>query len=162
MKRLYERVSATGSIDRLDPVVRSAIVEHAEANQLGDVLASATAVCETRSVRLQRNGVLARITRSPDPDREHRSVAVLTPGCILIAVAGDQRGLQVRSARLADISLGPDIALVADFGANVVGRWSGETAEQAASAFYLGLGDDPAGRAFLACLRDAVTNAKAG
>lgn len=79
MKQLYERHSTASTPERLDAAIRAAIGDHAAAHQLGDVLGQAQAVCETHSVRLYRNGLIARITGSADPDREHRTVAVLTP-----------------------------------------------------------------------------------
>lgn len=160
MKQLYQRTSTASTTERLDAAVRDAITAHAEENQLGNVLADATTVCETRSVRLQRNGFLARVTGSHDPDREHRTVALLTPHCVVIAVAGDQRGIHVRSARLETISLDLGVGRGVDSGVTVVAQWSGESANQATSAFHLGLGDDQAGRAFSANFRDAVTSAK--
>lgn len=160
MNPLYERTSTMSSIDRLDTTLRDAINAHSEANQLGNVLADATTVCETRSVRLYRNGLLAKLTGSGDPDREHRTVALLTPTCLVIVVAGEKRGIHVRSARLEAISFNPGIAANIDSGIRVVAHWSGEIANQAMAGFYLGLGNDQAGQVFLATFREAVTRAK--
>ncbi|WP_433567481.1 hypothetical protein ACQP1O_21160 [Nocardia sp. CA-151230] len=160
MKPLYERSSTITDTGHLDVPIRTAIATHAENNQLGDVLANARAVCETRSVRLYRNGLLARLTGSGDPDREHRTIAILTPTYLVIVVAGDKRGIHVRSARLQAISFNPNRAAGIDSGISVVAHWSGEIASQAVSAFYLGLGDDEAGQAFLIAFREAVVAAK--
>lgn len=161
MKQLYQRSSTATTADRLDRTLRDAINAHAEANQLGNVLADVTTACETRSVRLYKNGLLATITGSGDPDREHRTLALLTPRYLVIAVTGEKRGIHVRSARLETITLNSSLGLVADSGITVAARWSGAVAEQATAAFHLGLGDDQAGRTFSSVLSDAVTNAKA-
>ncbi|ORV39757.1 hypothetical protein AWC02_20550 [Mycolicibacter engbaekii] len=161
MKQLYERHSTASTPERLDAAVRAAIGDHAAAHQLGDVLAQAQAICETHSVRLYRGGLLARITGSADADREHRSVAALTPRYLVIAVSGEKRGTHVRSARLEAISTRPGLAGVPDFGVDVVGHWSGATDDQADAGFYLGLGADQSGQDFADRLRAAVSAAKA-
>jgi hypothetical protein len=47
----------------------------------------------------------------------------------------------------------------ADSGVSVTGLWSGETRD-AATSFYLGLGGDADGKAFLTDLQAAITTAK--
>jgi hypothetical protein len=166
MKRQYERTSRRIDSGQIDPALRTAIATHAQANQLGDVLGDAIVGCETRSVRLSRPGLLARVTGSGDPDTEHRSVALYTPGYLIIAITGVNRGTHVRSARLDGVSAGTS-ALAAQFGqvdggdsgVSVTGLWSGETRD-AATSFYLGLGGDADGKAFLTDLRAAITTAK--
>ena len=165
MKRQYERTSRRIDSGQIDPALRAAIAEHAEANQLGDVLAHMIAGCETRSVRLSRPGLLARMTGSGDPDTEHRSVALFTQGYLIIAITGVNRGTHVRSARLDGVSAGTSLAAQfgvdgEDNGVNVTGVWSGE-ARDAATSFHLGLGDDADGKDFLTGLRTAIVNAKA-
>lgn len=163
MKRQYERASRRIDSGQIDPALQAAIAAHAEANQLGDVLGNAVAGCETRSVRLSKPGLLARMTGSGDPDTEHRSVALYTQGYLIIAITGVNRGTHVRSARLDGISAGTS-ALAAQFGqvddgVSITGLWSGET-QDAATSFHLGLGGDADGKAFLTDLRAAITTAK--
>jgi hypothetical protein len=106
------------------------------------------------------------MTGSGDPDAEHRSVAFYTQGYLIIAITGVNRGTHVRSARLDGVSAGHS-ALVAQFGqvdgedngVSVTGLWSGETRD-AATSFYLGLGGDADGKAFLTDLRAAIITAK--
>lgn len=160
VKQLYERHSAAVSPDRLDTTLRAAIESHAEQHQLGDVLAEVTAACETHSVRRYRNGLIATITGTGDPDREHRTLALLTPRYLMIAVAGERRGIHVRSTRLETVTARTDIAGAVDSGIGLVARWSGATADQGDAEFFLGLGDDPSGRAFTTRLLAAVTSAK--
>jgi hypothetical protein len=166
MKRQYERTSRRIDSGQIAPALRAAIVDHAEANQLGDVLGDVVACCETHSVRLSRPGLLARVTGSGDPDTEHHSVALYTSSYLVIAITGVNRGTHVRSARLDSVSAGTS-ALAAhlgqadawDTGVSVTGLWSGETRD-ATTSFYLGLGGDADGKGFLADLRAAITAAK--
>ena len=164
MKRLYERTSRRIDAGQIEPALRAAIAAHAEANQLGDVAGDAVAGCETRSVRLSKPGLLARVTGSGDPDTEHRSVAFFTPRYLIIAITGANRGTHVRSARLDGVSATTS-ELAAQFGqaqdgVSITGVWSGET-QDAATSFHLGLGDDPDGTAFLTALNTAIIAAKA-
>ncbi|WP_409426510.1 hypothetical protein [Mycobacterium sp. SMC-11] len=73
-----------------------------------------------------------------DPDREHRTVALLTPHHLVIAV------------RPETVTLTAGIALTADSGISVVAQWSGTLADQAIDGCYLALGDDQDGTYSLA------------
>jgi post-segregation antitoxin (ccd killing protein) len=170
--KLYERATRRCGPEELDGAVRAAIAAHAEQHQLGDVLAETVRCCETRSVRRHKPGLLARITGSGDKDVEHRTVALFTPRYLVVAVSGEIRGVHVRSARLADVSLSgaitagmsPELAaraaeLGADEGVSITARWSGATGLDATSAYFLGL-DVTEGQAFRQALTEAVTAAK--
>jgi hypothetical protein len=161
VQRLYERSSRTLAAASIDSDLRKAIAAHAEEHLLGDVIADALACCETRSVRQYRIGLFARLTGSGDPDREHRSVALLTPRYLVVAVTGVKRGTQVMSARLDGASIGgtPRVGgtAVVDNGISVSALWSGWTD---AGAYYIGLGDDSAGLSFLQALRETAAAAK--
>ncbi|GAA2120719.1 hypothetical protein [Actinomadura napierensis] len=155
MDRLYERSSRRRETGSLDARVRDAITAHAEAHQLGDVLSAARWCCETRSVRLKRPGPLARVTKSGDPDREHATVALILPRYLV--VAGEQRGVHVRSIRLEDLSVGRGLASNIDTGVSATGLRTGTTEP---AWFYIGLGDNTDGKAFLDTLRGAITEVK--
>ncbi|SNT44280.1 hypothetical protein SAMN05443665_103035 [Actinomadura meyerae] len=157
MKRLYERSSRRSEPGALDPELRAAIAAHAREHLLGDALGGAEWCCVTRSVRLKRPGPLARLTGSGDPDAEHTTVALLLPTYLVVAVAGERRGVHVRSIWLGDVSIDVPPPVVPDTGVTATGPWSG--APKAAS-FHLALGDDADGKAFLTALRNAVTAAK--
>jgi hypothetical protein len=160
VQRLYERSSRTLAPASIEPDLRAAITAHAEEHLLGDVIADALACCETRSVRLYRVGLLARLTGSGDPDREHRTVVLLTSRYVVVAVSGVKRGTQVMSARLDGASIRglPRIkAAVADNGISVSALWSGWSE---AGSYHIGLGDDSAGLSFRQALREAAAAAK--
>jgi uncharacterized protein YaaW (UPF0174 family) len=108
-----------------------------------------------------RTGGQARLVRrvlAPGTSEPHESLAVLLPRYLVVATASPKRGTQVMSARLDTVTLTTlDPALVTDSGVVVTAAWSGfgETA-----SYHLALGDDAAGRDFLATLRAAVAAAK--
>ena len=170
--KLYERATRRCAPGEIDGALQAAIAAHAEQHQLGDVLADAVRCCETRSVRVGKPGLLARLTGSGDKDAEHRTVALFTPRHLVIAVTGEVRGTHVRSARLDGVSLAdmlsadasPKLAAIAaklgaDDGVSVTATWSGSTGPEAASAFFLGL-DAAEGEAFRQALTEAVAAAK--
>ncbi|MGW6925881.1 hypothetical protein ACWGA9_32165 [Streptomyces sp. NPDC054950] len=175
MNRLYERTTKRRAASQLDAALRTEVTAHAEAHQLGDVLGAAVNLHETWSVRLRKPGLLSRLTGPADPDTEHRTVVVVTPRYVLVAVEGKKRGVHVHSARLDGISLSESSELQRlargnstsagrlsrllpdDFGMSVTALWSG--APEAAS-FYIGVSDDSAGHALLDELHAAVTRAK--
>jgi hypothetical protein len=170
MNRLYARTSKRRPAAQIDAAVRAEVAAHAEAHQLGDVLGAGVSCWETRSVRLAKPGLFARLTGSGDPDTEHRTVVLVASRFLVVAVAGEKRGVQVRSARLDGVSLSRSSELFRavghpadgssqdpDFGVSITALWSG--APEAAS-FYLGVGDDSEGNAFLDELHAAVLQAK--
>ena len=160
MKRLYERVSRRCAATSIDMALRAEIADHAEANQLGDVIGDALACCDTRSVRLQKPGLLLRLTGSGDPDPEHRTIVLVTRRYLVVLVTGEKRGTHVRSARLDGLSVGTSpLAAELDSGVSATGLWSGDTTGPA--SFFIGLGDDEPGKSFLADLQAAIIDAKA-
>jgi hypothetical protein len=155
-KRFWQRTSRTLHIDDLDAPTRAAVENHLAAELIGD-LSTATACCHTSCVPAAKPGLLARVFNSAR-DEPHESVDILLPGYLVAVTSGPKRGTHVRSARLDTVSLSKiDPALVIDSGVSVLAAWSGNSQR---SSFYLGLGDDAAGRAFEAALHDAVIAAK--
>ncbi|MET8028957.1 hypothetical protein [Streptomyces avermitilis] len=105
MNRLYERTTKRRTTSQLDAALRAEVAAHAEAHQLGDVLGAAVNCYATWSVRLRGPGLLSRLTGSGDPDTEHRTVVVVAPRYVVVAVEGKRRGVHVRAARLDGVSL---------------------------------------------------------
>jgi hypothetical protein len=156
-QRLYERSSRTIAFGEIRADVGAKLEEHAAARMLGAVGPVAVACVETRSVSLKKPGFLARLGgHTTEP--EHYTFAVLTPTTLLVAGVGEQRGITVLSTRLADVDAieQTNPALVIDSSIHVQGRWGGPDV----SSYTVGLGDDPAGRAFHDVLRAAVTAVK--
>ncbi|MFJ9968332.1 hypothetical protein [Streptomyces avermitilis] len=175
MNRLYEHTTKRCTSSQIDAPLWAEVAAHAEAHQLGDVLGAAVNCFETWSVRLRKPGLLSRLTGSGDHDTEHRTVVVVAPRYVVVAVEGKRRGVHVRSARLDGVSLSDPSELHRlvretaasagrfgrlppdDFGMSVTALWSG--AREAAS-FYIGVSDDSEGRALLDEFHSAVTRAK--
>ncbi|WP_433074121.1 hypothetical protein ACQP1P_26805 [Dactylosporangium sp. CA-052675] len=148
--RLYDRSSRTLAYADLDPVLRQAVERHAEERLLGAV--APVAVVDTRSISLKRRGLFRR------GEPEHRTVGLLLPHALIVLTSGAERGVVVKSTRLADIAAirRQDPQLVLDTGFSVEARWDGARAV----SWFLALGDDPAGRAFHETLHDAVVAAR--
>lgn len=175
MDRLYERTTKRCTSSQLDAELRAEIAAHAAAHQLGDVLGAAVNCHETWSVRLRKPGLLSRLTGSGDPDTAHRTVVVVAPRYVVVAVEGKRRGVHVLSARLDSVSLSESSELRRlareaaasagrfgrlppdDFGMSVTALWSGA---REVSSCYIGVSDDSEGRAFLDEFHSAVTRAK--
>ncbi|WP_329319869.1 hypothetical protein [Streptomyces sp. NBC_01262] len=157
MNRLYERTTRRCTPSLIDAALSAEIAAHAEAHQLGDVLGAGANCFETWNVRLRKPGPLFRLIGSSDPDTAHRTVVVVGSRYVVVAVEGRRRGFHVRSARLDGVSLSGSSELYADFGVSVAALWSGG---QEAASFYIGVGDDPEGHAFLDELYSAVARAK--
>jgi hypothetical protein len=143
-------------VDDVDPATRAAVEEHLAAQLVGD-LGTATALCASSSVPAAKPGLFTRLL-APGTSEPHESLAVLLPRYLVVATTGPKRGTQIMSARLDTATLAAvDPALVTDSGVTVTAAWSGfgETV-----SYHLALGDDPAGRDFLAALRTAIAEAK--
>nr|BFE59308.1 hypothetical protein GCM10020063_038340 [Dactylosporangium thailandense] len=147
---LYDRSSRTLAYADLDPVLRQAVERHAEERLLGAV--APVAGVDTRSVSLKRRGLFRR------GEPEHRTIGLLLPHALIVLTAGAERGVVVKSTRLADIAAiqREDPRLVIDTGVSVQARWDGGRA----ASWFLALGDDPAGRAFHETLHGAVVAAR--
>ncbi|WP_328433071.1 hypothetical protein [Streptomyces sp. NBC_00425] len=121
---------------------------------------------ETWRVRLRKPGLLSRLTGPPYPDTEHRTVVVATPRYVVVAVEGKRRGVPVRSARLGGVSLSKsELHRMAREAAASAGRFGRLPPDDfgmsvTAASFYIGVSDDPDGRARLDELHAAVTRAK--
>ncbi|WP_432974819.1 hypothetical protein [Dactylosporangium sp. CA-233914] len=148
--RLYDRSSRALAYADLDPVLRQAVEHHAEERLLGAV--APVACVEVRSVSLKRRGLFGR------GEREHRTIGLLLPHALIVLTSGAERGIVVKSTRLADIAAirRDDPQLVIDTGVSVEARWDGGRAV----SWYLALGDDPAGRTFHETLHGAVVAAR--
>ena len=158
-QHLYDRTSRTVAASDIPPDVLAKLEAHAAERMLDPVATTATACVATRSVSLKKPGFLARLGGVPAEAGNH-TFAVLTPGTLLVASAGEKRGVTVLSTRLADIEVVGQIdpAYAIDSSIQVQGRWGGPEA----ASYSVALGDDPAGQEFHAALRAAVAAVKRG
>ncbi|GIM93222.1 hypothetical protein [Paractinoplanes toevensis] len=156
-QRLYNRSSRTIAVADVPPDVLAAIEAHAAERLLDPITETAVACVATLSKSLRKPGLFARLGGRM-PEAEHQTFAVLIPTTLVVATAGDQRGITVLSTRLADVDLvgQTDPAYAVDSSIHVRGRWGGPDV----GSYVVALGDDPAGQAFHAALRTAVAAAK--
>jgi hypothetical protein len=92
----YERSTTSTTLAGLPEPVRGALSAHVESALL-TVPAGSTAFL-TRSKRLRKPGVLARITGTGDKDAEHLTALVLGPTDVLVGIHGEERGTSVLRA----------------------------------------------------------------
>ena len=156
-QQLYERSSRTISVRDIPPDVLAVIEAHATERMLGSVATAAIECVATHSVSLQKPNFLARLG-GKTTGAEHHTFAVLTPSTLIVATAGAQQSVTVLSTRLADVDLIGQISprFAIDSSIQVQARWG----DRGVASYSVGLGDDPAGRAFHDSLRAAVTTAK--
>ncbi|MFJ9969015.1 hypothetical protein [Streptomyces avermitilis] len=158
MERIYDRTSLYCEVQYIDEELRVAITSHAQDHQLGDVIGSTAYCCETVSIRRHRPGILGRLIGASYLNDTHFMFTLITSKYLIVATNGLKRGVRVRSARLADISLSPlQLREGIDFGVSVTAMWLGT---RKISAFYLGVGDDPDGRRLIGEVRLAVAESK--
>jgi hypothetical protein len=143
-------------------VIRAAVLERATAAQL--TLARDAPADLTRSRRLKRPGVFARLTGTADSDLEHLTALVLGAKDVLVATHGERRGTAVLAARLEDVEVGPaaDRPAVAgaDEGVTVTGFPVAVEGTGGRGSFFVGLGV-PDGESAREALEAAVRRAKA-
>ncbi|WP_149259374.1 hypothetical protein [Actinomadura sp. K4S16] len=156
---MYDRTSRECSVNGLDPALRSALAGHMELEALG-TLRGEEVCCQTLSVRRGRPGLLSRVLKSADPDREHRTTAVLTEHHLIVARSGEGGATTVLSAPLRGMGfddISQTLSAHGEAGVSLRARWSGRPV---AGSYFVALGDDQAGRAFRDALTKAVAKAK--
>lgn len=89
---------------RSSRVLRAAELSSALRGALGNVDEGAEAL-HTRSVRLEKPGLFARLLGSVDPDEEHETALVLGESALRVAVAGKVRGASGFVAPFASLEL---------------------------------------------------------
>jgi hypothetical protein len=147
----YLRSTRECTLDSMRPALAAAIRAHVERHQLGDVLESAVACCETTSTKTKKGlfGGKAEVILTG---------VVLTPQWLIWASGKEHEEPGVLSGRLRDIRVEDyeksDLyKMVQDTGLHVLGLRTG--AAELASAF-IGFGPEPAAQQFRAALKDAL------
>lgn len=130
----------------MTPELADAVKAWAEQEERTGLLAEVVAGCETASRALKR-GLTARMLNAP---KEQLCGMLLTATWLIWATKPDDGAPFVVGVRLADAELKdyveqPDYQLVPDGGVQVFG-FIGHSSER--GTVFLGLGDDPDGRAF--------------
>ncbi|WP_181804594.1 hypothetical protein [Streptomyces shenzhenensis] len=158
-KKLYDRSSEEVPYPQLPAAFRTAISSHVEEYGLPTPW-DTVLCCRTRSRRLYRNGLLARLTGSADRDVESVGVAVLTARHLIVLTHGEHRGTTVLSAPLSTMRTHGHPRLpegardeVLDSGFSVWVHWS---RFPEGAAYHVAAGDDPAGHRLREALAAAV------
>lgn len=158
----YERSTTSTSLDGLPEPIRAAVLAQAEATQL--TLAEDAQAFLTRSRRLRKPGLFARLTGTADTDTEHLTALVLGAKDVLVATHGERRGTAVLTARLEDVEVGSTAdrlaAEMGEEGVTVTGFPTSVEGTTGRGSFFVGLGP-PDGPEARVALEDAVRRAKA-
>jgi hypothetical protein len=161
----YERSTRALTLAALPDPVRTAILERATGAQL--TVAEDAPAYLTRSRRLRKPGLFARLTGTADRDAEHLTALVLGAKDVLVATHGERHGTSVLAARLEDVEVGTVAdrlvaagAARADEGVSVTGFPVTVEGGTGRGSFFVGLGP-PDGETAWAALEAAVRRAKA-
>ena len=154
----YDRSTTATSLEGLPDPIREAIVAHAQSRMI--TLQPDAHAFVTRSRRLRKPGLLARMTASGDQDAEHLTAMVIGPRDLLVGTYGAERGTAVLSARLEDVGLDSLVLAPAGDGMSVSGFGTSVDGQARVGSLYVGLGA-PAGEDAREALREAVRMAKA-
>jgi hypothetical protein len=158
----YAHSTTAATLAALPDPVRTALLEHATAPQL--TLTRDAPAYLTRSRRLRKPGLFARLTGTADTDTEHLTALVLGAKDLLVATHGERRGTAVLAARLEDLEVGSQVDRLAaargDQGVTVTGFPVAVEGVTSRGSFFVGLGPPDGDRARLE-LEAAVRQAKA-
>jgi hypothetical protein len=144
---VYERESRATDLVGMTTGLGDAIKAWVDEMGLAAVLAETVAACETASARHGAHGIFGRMSHLP---KKVATAALLTPAWLIWATAADDREPAVIGVRLADFQIldymtTSEYKLMLDDGLQINGH-IGSSPE--ISTVFLGLGEDPDGRAF--------------
>jgi len=156
----YERSTQATTLAALPEPLRSAV--RAKAGAQGLTVADDSAAFLTHSRRIKKPGLLARVTKTGDPDSAHDAALVIGAKDVLVCTHGEQRGTAVLTARLENVDTEDRLATMRnDSGISINGfPVSGGEGSGRGSLFF-GLGA-PDGDAAREVLESAIRAAKAG
>jgi hypothetical protein len=154
----YERTTHATTLAELAEPMRAAV--RAKADAQGLTVAGDAPAFVTHSRRLKKPGLLARMTKTGDPDSEHDAALVVGAKDVLICAHGEQRGTVVLTARLEDVDTEDKLAAMRnDAGISVNGFPVSGGEGSGRGSFFFGLGA-PDGDAAKAALDSAIRAAK--
>jgi hypothetical protein len=158
----YQHSTTAATLATLPDPVRAALLERASAAQL--TLTWHAPAYLTRSRRLNKPGMFARLAGIADPDTEQLTALVLGGKDVLVATHGERRGTAVLAARLEDVEVGSPVDRLAaqrgDEGVTVTGFPAAVEGITSRGSYFVGLGA-PDGESARAALAAAVRDAKA-
>jgi hypothetical protein len=158
----HEHSTTAATLGTLPDPVRTAVLERATAAQLP--LRWHDPAYLTRSRRLRKPGMFARLTGTADRGTEHLTALVLGGDDLLVATHDEQRGMVVLAARLEDVEVASAVDRLAtargDNGITVTGFPVAVEGVTSRGSLFVGLGP-PDGHHGHAALDAAVGRAKA-
>jgi hypothetical protein len=155
----YERSTQALTLAALPEPLRSAVRAKAQAQQL--TVADDAAAFLTHSKRRKKPGMLARVTKTGDPDTAHDTALVIGAKDVLVCTHGEQRGTAVLVARLEDVDTEDRLAAMRnDSGISLNGFPVSGAEGSGRGSFFFGLGA-PDGDAAREALESAIRTAKA-
>ena len=156
----YRRSTRECTFVQLRPEIVTAIRDHVQQYELGEVEREALICCETTNERTKKPGLFSKMAGG-DPDPVHYVGIVVTPRYLIWARNGAKYGTAVLSARLRecevlDYANTPQAKFVPDTGLEVTAMHTGAT-ERAHS--FIGLGPEPAAQNLRQVLKQALQEA---
>jgi len=146
-KARYARRSRSCDLLRMTPALADAIEAWADDRVQAPLLAEVTSGCETRSELVGRRGLMMRMMKMP---KRTLVGAVLTPAWLVWAVRPEDDeptvlGVRLAAVEITDYARSPAAGLVPDAGVYVAGLLG---PSMQPGTIFIGLADDPDGRAF--------------
>ncbi len=156
----YRRSTRECNFEQLRPEIVTALREHIQRYELGEVEREALICCETTNERTKKTGLFDKLIGG-DVGPVHYVGIVVTPRYLIWARSGAKVGVAVMSARLRecevlDYANTPQAQLMPDTGLEVTAMHTGAT-ERAHS--FIGLGPEPAAQNLREVLKQAMQQA---
>jgi hypothetical protein len=156
----YRRSTRECNFEQLRPEIVTALRDHAQRYELGEVDREALICCETINERIKKPGLLGRFIGG-DTDPVHYVGVVVTPRYLMWARSSAKPGVAVLSARLRecevlDYAHTPQAQLVPDTGLEVTAMYTGRTER---GHTFIGLGPEPAAQNLRQVLKQAMQQA---
>jgi hypothetical protein len=156
----YRHSTRECNFDRLRPEIVTALREHIQRYELGDVERETLICCETINERTKKPGLFDKLTGGAT-DPVHYVGIVVTPRYLIWARTGAKYGVAVLSARLRecevlDYANTPQAQLMPDTGLEVTAMFTGATRR---GQTFIGLGPEPSAQNLRQILKQAMQQA---
>ena len=156
----YRRSTRECNFEQLRPEIVTALRDHIQRYELGDVERETLICCETTNERIKKPGLFDRLIGG-DLGPVHYVGIVVTPRYLIWARSGTKDGVTVLSARLRecevlDYANTPQAQLMPDTGLEVTAMFTGATQR---GQTFIGLGPEPSAQNLRQILKQAMQQA---
>lgn len=148
----FSRTTKECLVSQLHPELYQAIQLYTRQHELGDIEAETLICCETVSQKKSQRRLPAWL--GEQNDTIVYTGMLLTPQWLIWVRSGDDSGVSLNAARLADIRVKVYTSLLTQDGGLEISGYFGNMAGQVRG--YIGLGDGPAAEKFCAAVREEV------